>query len=156
MKLVLINSSNAENIKNISRCLAANFIVESELSETSFLSHFKQKNYDYLFIDLSYLQKELTKKRHAEVLRTFWQIFPETNIILLTTSQSIRDAVEFVKAGASDFLSLPLVENDIRFVIRQSEEKLRLVSELNYLRESVGTEGFNYLLKHNPPTCKNY
>ena len=128
MKYVLICTTEPAASRIIQSCLGENFQIKNTGDKESCLSMFAQRKYDYLFIDLALLYENKASVDYKEVLKSFWTIYPDTDIIVLTGQKTIRDAVEAVKAGASDYLTLPLNRDDIRYVIDRIEEKIKILS----------------------------
>jgi DNA-binding NtrC family response regulator len=61
-------------------------------------------------------------------------------VVIVTAHGSERMAVEAVKAGAYDYLSKPFELDDLRLVIKNAAETLRLRRENNSLRRSIEFE----------------
>ncbi|MCB0284349.1 MAG: sigma-54-dependent Fis family transcriptional regulator [Calditrichaeota bacterium] len=148
MKNILILTSQVRDAIIIKDTLKDNHHTEIAYGKEEFFKMFARKKHDYLFIDLENIQSGSNTDFKNE-LKPFWQIFPDSEIIILTAQNTIRRAVEAVKAGASDYLSLPLNSDDIYYVIRRIEERIKLLSELNYLRNVHQGQDFSYMLKTN-------
>ncbi len=154
MKAVLIASVIKQDAQIITKCLPKSWLVEIESNESSYQKKFSCKKYDYIIIDIGYLQKFITDLDYKSVLKPFWQIFPDTEIIILTPQNKIRKAVEFVKVGACDYLVTPVVNEDVRYVIHRAEQKAKIISELQYLRNIYLRESSNFILKTNSDIMK--
>lgn len=154
MKAVLITSVLKQDTQIITKCLPNSWYVEIEADENSFRKHFSGKKYDYIIVDIGYLQKLITDHDYKSVLKPFWQIFPDTEIIILTPQNKIRNAVEFIKVGACDYLVTPVVNEDVRYIIDRAEQKSKLISELQYLRNVYLSESSNFILKTNSDNMK--
>ena len=50
-----------------------------------------------------------------QVLAKAREVAPETQIIMITAYGTVEDAVEAVKQGASDYVTKPIIFDDIRF-----------------------------------------
>jgi len=151
MKYALIFTAERNNTRIIKSCLGEHFQIKNADDKESCLSFFSQKKYDYLFIDLAFLHEDKVSTDYKNALKSFWVIFPDTDIIILTPQNMIRSAVEAVKAGASDYLTLPLNRDDIRYVIERIDEKIKLLSELHYLRDIFFQKEGQYLLRTKSP-----
>jgi DNA-binding NtrC family response regulator len=154
MKIVLIASVYTNDAEIIAQCLDETWIVEYEINEKDVQSHFSRKKYDYIFLDVVYLQKSMIKNDPKSALKPFWHIFPDTEIIVLTPQQKIRDAVEYVKVGACDYLTTPVLKEDIHYIIDRAEQKAKLLSELQYLRNAYWKENSDYVFKINSDKMK--
>jgi DNA-binding NtrC family response regulator len=62
---------------------------------------------------------------------------PDTDIILITAFGNIRQAVEAMKLGASDYITKPFQPEVIRMVSEKLMEKRRLIEEVRELRQKV-------------------
>lgn len=65
------------------------------------------------------------------------QVYPKTDIILITGYGSIETAVEAMKKGAYDYVTKPLNDQEIKMIINKLVEKRQLLEENVALRELV-------------------
>jgi DNA-binding NtrC family response regulator len=63
--------------------------------------------------------------------------YPDTDIILITAFGHIKQAVEAMKLGASDYITKPFQPEAIRLVSQKLIEKRRLLDEVRELRQRV-------------------
>jgi len=73
-----------------------------------------------------------------ELLSKIKSFSPDTVVILMTGYGSIEDAVNGIKAGAYEYITKPLNDNEIKLVIDRSLEHLRLRKENDNLKRSLG------------------
>jgi len=73
-----------------------------------------------------------------ELLSEIKSFSPDTVVILMTGYGSIEDAVNGIKAGAYEYITKPLNDNEIKLVIDRSLEHLRLRKENDNLKRSLG------------------
>lgn len=66
--------------------------------------------------------------------------YPDTDIILITAFGNIKQAVEAMKLGASDYITKPFQPEVIRLVSEKLLEKRRLIEEVRELRQKVHDE----------------
>ena len=66
--------------------------------------------------------------------------YPDTDVILTTAFGNIKQAVEAMKIGASDYIMKPFQPEAIRFVSEKLIEKRRLLEEVRELREKIQDE----------------
>ena len=71
------------------------------------------------------------------LLKTFKEVNPEVEIIMITAFGSIENAVTALKAGAFEYLTKPIDLDDLLFKIRKVEEKRHLVHENMILKEAL-------------------
>jgi DNA-binding NtrC family response regulator len=63
--------------------------------------------------------------------------YPDTDVILITAFGNIKQAVEAMKLGASDYITKPFQPEAIRLVSEKLIEKRRLLEEVRELRQRV-------------------
>jgi DNA-binding NtrC family response regulator len=87
------------------------------------------------FVDLSALRR-LTSGADDPVaaLRAFRSFWPGARLVVMSDQQEIRSAIGYVREGASDYLTYPLVREEIQLVRDDIRRRERLSSELSYLR----------------------
>jgi two-component system response regulator AtoC len=72
-----------------------------------------------------------------DVLRSFKQITPTADVVLMTAFGSMETAIEAVKAGAYDYISKPFRLEEILLILERLLEKRRLQSENLQLRHEL-------------------
>jgi len=72
-----------------------------------------------------------------EVLSLTRQSFPGTVVILITGYGTIESAVEAIKMGAYDYLTKPIVDDDLRLAVERAVRQQRLMDENRQLREQL-------------------
>lgn len=147
MKRILVASSNSETFKIIKDCLKSDERVDSATTIESCLQLCLKTAYEFLFIDLELLTEKKTKNDYKQLLQQFWRTFSDVEIIVLTTQDLIREAVRAVKAGASDYLTYPLDPTEVKFVVDNILENIRLQSELDYLRDQFWRKSPSMMLR---------
>ncbi|MBU1097901.1 MAG: sigma-54 dependent transcriptional regulator [Bacteroidetes bacterium] len=149
MKNILIASKKSEAVETIKDFLSNSYLIDTASSNKTSLDLFTQKKYDFLFIDLGFLETEEEEIDYKKQLKQYWQIFPDAEIIILSSQQDIRDAVDAVKAGASDYLTFPVKLEDIIYVVERIEQHSKMRSELLYLRNFMLTTDTVFQVKTN-------
>jgi DNA-binding NtrC family response regulator len=77
----------------------------------------------------------------AVALRAFRAAWPGARLVVMSPQAEIRSAIAYVREGASDYLTCPVVREEVQLVRDDIRRRERLSSELNYLRDSAaGTE----------------
>ncbi|PKL89581.1 MAG: Fis family transcriptional regulator [Ignavibacteriae bacterium HGW-Ignavibacteriae-2] len=154
MKNILIASKKSEAVETIKDFLSNSYLIDTASSNKTSLDLFTQKKYDFLFIDLGFLETEDEEIDYKKQLKQYWQIFPDAEIIILSSQQDIRDAVDAVKAGASDYLTFPVKLEDIIYVVERIEQHSKMRSELLYLRNFMLTTDTVFQVKTNSPLMR--
>ena len=89
--------------------------------------------YDLIFTDIN--MPEVTG---FDILREVNLKYPETRVCLITGFGEIQTAVQAIKQGAYDYVQKPLVDDDIKMIVRRVMEQKRLTEENRYLRQRLG------------------
>jgi len=94
---------------------------------------------DYCFIEVGALDDahEPSIEGYRRALQRLWSQNPQAEIIILTGQERVRDAVKAVKAGASNYLTYPLVPEEVHYVLESLKASARMESELDYFRSHV-------------------
>jgi two-component system NtrC family response regulator len=71
------------------------------------------------------------------ILKKLKELNPEIEVIMITAFGSIENAVNALKAGASEYLTKPIDLDDLLFKIKKLEEKLHLIHENMVLKEAL-------------------
>jgi DNA-binding NtrC family response regulator len=89
---------------------------------------------EFVFIDIEELRPLLAVGLGGDFLSEFHALVPGARAIVMSSPDAIREAVNLVHEGASDYLTYPLVRDEVELVRRTVERRERLRSELAYLR----------------------
>jgi two-component system response regulator AtoC len=108
--------------------------AEAESAEVA-LSRIEQESPDLILTDL-----KLPTQSGVELLRQAKSLFPRTEIAIMTGHGSIESAVDAMKLGAYDYIEKPFRVEKMRLLLQRMAEKVRLVTENDFLRERVNTE----------------
>ncbi|MDH5542021.1 MAG: sigma-54 dependent transcriptional regulator [Nitrospinota bacterium] len=157
MKTALIIARTSGESGVIGTCLADNYIIDKVEDKETCLTKLRNKRYELIFIDIDLLlsrEEDTGPTNYKKILSPFWQTFPSAEIIVLAPQEQVRLAVNAVKAGASNYLTYPLSEAEIRFVTESLHEAQRMQSELDYLRKEFWQSDSLEVVRTNSPTMK--
>ncbi len=139
MRDILITSGSQEACIAIQDCFRGEFRVEVAANLETCLEMFRQKRYEFTFLDVEILKGSMPKGgqfTYEDALQPFWQAFPTAEIVVMSSQSMIREAVAAVKAGASDYLTYPIDKEEVRYIVQSLYESARAQSELDFLRDS--------------------
>jgi DNA-binding NtrC family response regulator len=136
MKSMIVNSPE----KGVFRTVQGSFPKERRVDHArepgEALRLLSEKRYDLLFIDIDFLKTRGERSPgYKKIFQKFWRLTPSLEIVVLSPPERIRDAVMAVKAGASNYLTLPLTLEEVKYVTDTLYESVKLHSELDYLRD---------------------
>src|SRR6187431_3748007 len=108
------------------------FVVEQAGNGEDALQRLTDFAFDILITDL-----RLPGIGGREVLDAALERYPEIIAIVITGYGTVKDAVEAIKQGASDFITKPFQFDALLHVLRSAVEQRRLRSENAYLRSQL-------------------
>ncbi len=80
---------------------------------------------------------------------------PDLEVVLVTGYGTIEDAIQAIKAGASNYVTKPLVDSEVRLVIEQALRRKGLRSETEELRATARHElGLESIVCEDPEMLK--
>ena len=97
------------------------------------LSRLAAHTSDVIFTDIN--MPEVTG---FDVLREVNLKYPESHVVLITGFGEIQTAVQAIKQGAYDYVQKPLVDDNVKMLVRRVMEQKRLTEENRYLRKRLG------------------
>jgi DNA-binding NtrC family response regulator len=100
-----------------------------EAGELSKVCHF-----EYAFVDLAVLKPLLRDHSHRACIEEFRRLVPGARLVVMSPQKGIREAVNFVRDGADDYLTYPIVSEEVQLVCDGIERREQIRSELRFLR----------------------
>ena len=109
-----------------------------------------RKTFHILYIDLKTIKSEFTKLHETKAfISAIKQAYPLPKIIIITTIEQTRKAVDFVRAGAYNYITEPIFDEEIRLVIDDVISAINQEEELKYLRDEFWNEQFSDIVQTN-------
>src|SRR3989304_2962034 len=108
------------------------YAVESAESGEEALDLLYRKPFDLVVTDL-----RLTGIGGLEVLRRTKELFPDTEVVVMTAYGTIEGAVEAIKAGAYDYLTKPFQPEELTLVSPRALERKGLTQRVRLLEQAV-------------------
>lgn len=93
---------------------------------------FSERQFDLVITDLM-----MPGAGGMEVLKETRKISPETLVILITGFASIESAIQAIREGAYDYITKPFKMEEIKIVVNNATERIRLVRENTRLIEEL-------------------
>jgi two-component system, NtrC family, response regulator AtoC len=137
LKVRLLVVDDEQSIRKLCMTIGSSLgysCAEAESAELA-LARVEQEAPDLILTDL-----KLPTQSGVELLRQAKALFPRTEIAIMTGHGSIESAVDAMKLGAYDYIEKPFRVEKMRLLLQRMAEKVRLVSENEFLRERVNTE----------------
>src|SRR5512146_877556 len=92
-----------------------------------------------------------------ELLRVIRQRFPDVVVVMVTGYGTIESAVEAIKMGAYDYLTKPIIDDEIRLVIERALQQQSLIRENQSLREALDLRyGLDNIVGHDYKMLKTF
>jgi len=107
--------------------------VDSAPGGPEALQRLAAHSYDIIFTDIN-----MPDVTGFDILREVNLKYPETQIVLITGFGEIQTAVQAIKQGAYDYVQKPLIDDNIKMIVRRVMEQKRLSEENRYLRQRLG------------------
>ena len=120
-------------------CMALKFLLTKEgydvkeaYNGEEAIERIKRENFDVVMTDI-----KMEKMDGFEVLKQAQKISPETSVIMMTAFASVVSAVEAMRSGASDYITKPFINDEIRLTIRRILQNRDLQMENQILRREL-------------------
>jgi DNA-binding NtrC family response regulator len=134
MKNILIVTRDPETHKTILGSLDQNNHAQLAESKEAAIEIFSSNQIEFLFIEIDFILPTNKEDSIKSQLQPFWRISPDCEIIILTPDVHLREAVQAVKAGASNYLTLPIDPTEFKYIMDSIRKEVRVFAELKYLR----------------------
>ncbi len=154
MKSILVVSKHPAAFEVIQKCFSQEYAVVQQSSREDAMERFHIQRFEYTFIDIELLRAAGSDNDYKKALQPFWRVYPTADIIILTPQELIREAVNAVKAGASNYLTYPLNPDEVKYVVDSLGEFVRFQGELDYLRNRFWRSESHDILRTNSPLMK--
>jgi DNA-binding NtrC family response regulator len=92
----------------------------------------EEQGFDVVLTDL-----KMEKVDGMQILRRCNELYPETEVIMITGYATLESAVEAMKRGAFYYIAKPFKLEEVRQVVREAVEKVLLKRENRQLREQI-------------------
>lgn len=138
MKQILIASMEERDIEIIRQCFADEYIISTTRDNVGFKAAFAQHPPDVAFIDIQIVlngRQSALPHDYFQEMQELWKTSHGGSIIIVTPQNLLREAVKAVKAGASNYLTSPVDQAEVKYVTESLQEFEIVQMELDYLRD---------------------
>ncbi len=130
---ILIIDDEKVALKNLEYVLKKEgYDVTATMSGVNALKILQKNEFDVVLTDL-----KMERVDGMEILETSKRLYPDTEIIMITAYATITSAVETMKKSAFDYIAKPFRLDEVKRVVREAVEKVRLKKENRLLREEL-------------------
>lgn len=106
--------------------------VASANSGEEAVERLKGDSFDVVLTDL-----KMGKFDGMDVLKKAKELNPDVQVIMMTAFASIESAVEAMKMGASDYISKPFLNEEIKLIVRKVLEQRKIIHENIALKQQI-------------------
>jgi len=104
--------------------------IRTETGETEFIDKIASWHPEVVLLDIN-----LPGQNGMDTLKTLKNDAPDIEVIMLTADDTAETAVKAMKIGAWDYLTKPFNMDEVKIVIGNAIENIKLKKELEYLRK---------------------
>ena len=158
MDSILISTQNKRTINTIRHILARDSHVRIVASPDQLFEAINVNACDFLFIDLAELEVLSAAAPHLTTPKAlvshFKSLRPLMAIVIIVANEDIRKAVDYVKNGASNYITAPIDAEEVRLVVDEIAKERLQQSELTYLRQQLWQDDSLDIVKTLSPVMK--
>jgi DNA-binding NtrC family response regulator len=130
---LLIVDDEKVAVKNLEHVMTKEgYEVVATQSGANALAHLERQDFDVVLTDL-----RMDKVDGMQILAKCREAHPDTEVVLITGYATLESAVDAMKHGAFYYIAKPFRLDEVRKVVAEAIEKVRLRSENRALREQV-------------------
>jgi DNA-binding NtrC family response regulator len=127
-RILIIGETEGETRK-LAEVLASGCRISAAPSVVDAAGRIKKETFKVILYDLHDQGTDL-----ENIIRTLQQLAPLTPVVVIGPLQDAQLIVRAIKAGATDYVTRPLVDEKIRLAVHQAIENRSLKNEIDYLR----------------------
>ncbi len=131
-KVLLVDDEKIA-IKNLEYVMKKEgYYVVGTTSGTNALKILEEQEFDVVLTDL-----RMEKVDGMQILQRCKELYPDIEVIMITGYATLESAVKTMKHGAFYYISKPFKLDEVRKVVREAVEKVKLKKENKQLREHI-------------------
>lgn len=130
---ILIIDDEQIALKNLEHVMKKEgYEVLSTQSGQNALRFLDERRFDVVITDL-----KMDKVDGMQILKKSRTVAPDTEVIMITGYATVQTAIQAMKRGAYDYITKPFKLDEVRLVVQEAIEKVRLKRENEQLREQI-------------------
>lgn len=130
---ILIVDDEKVALKNLEHVMRKEgYEVVSTQSGQNALKILEEQTFEVVLTDL-----KMEKVDGMQILRRCRELYPDTEVVMITGYATLESAVESMKHGAFYYIAKPFRLDEVRKVVSEAVEKVKLKSENRQLREQI-------------------
>jgi DNA-binding NtrC family response regulator len=131
-KLLIIDDERAA-LRNLEHVMKKEgYEVTGTQSGVNAIKLLDEQPFDVVLTDL-----RMEKVDGLEILRRCRELYPDTEVIMITGYATLESGVDAMKRGAFYYIAKPFKLDEVRKVVKQAAEKVSLRKENRQLREQI-------------------
>ncbi len=120
-------------VKNLEHVMKKEgYEVVATQSGQNALKYIEEQPFDVVLTDL-----KMEKVDGMQILKRCRELSPDAEVIMITGYATLESAVEAMKRGAFYYIAKPFKLDEVRKVVKEAAEKVRLKNENRQLREQI-------------------
>jgi len=130
---LLVVDDDAVALNNLTHILKKEgYQIKSTQSGTQALKYIEQEEFNVILTDL-----KMEKVDGMRLLKRAKELYPDTEVVMITGFATVDSAIEAMKAGAYYYIAKPYKLDEVRKVVREAIEKNQLKKENVRLRQHL-------------------
>jgi DNA-binding NtrC family response regulator len=132
---ILIVGEAEDEMRSFADALASGYTISAAPNVSEAAGRLQKEAFSVVLFDLRDASDDL-----ENIIQTLQEHAPLTPIIVTSTMTDTALIVRAIKAGATDFITRPFVDEKIRLAVHQAIENRSLKNEIDYLRRQQDVE----------------
>lgn len=130
---LLIADDEKITLKNLMHVMKKEgYDVTGTSNGSNALKYLETESFDIVLTDV-----RMEKVDGIQILKRCRELHPDTEVIMITGYVTLQSAISAIKQGAYDYIAKPFKLDEVRKVVREAIEKVKLKKENAQLREQL-------------------
>jgi DNA-binding NtrC family response regulator len=150
LRHVLAVTKNNLILEGLKTALNGEFEMDSVDDLPSLMSVLKERKHDLVFFDLELVGTDGSSSNKLEtegLIKKIKEEHPSHLMVIITSPDKKRSAIEAVKAGAATYLTYPVKPVEVKYTLEKLYKTIQAQGELEYLRDSFWQRDFQEALR---------